>query len=200
MVNMSTKDVVQAIVKIRLLLRARKRSKLLGSKYALNCFFQVWKAEVEASCWSFSGFSSEEEGLEEGRGRAAAWRGAGAAGAAPWWLCSTVKISSEHLSSTSEDSSTSSRWSRALAYLRVISESMWVCFSSFSSLSLMRSSEVKEYWLLRNWRRFPISFSQRVWWPLIEEYERRTSSKVISDSSSVMMCNKSTSSLIISWN
>ena len=54
------------------------------SKYARNCFFQVLKVDVEASCLSFSGLSSEDEGLEGERGIAtgAAYRGAEARGAA----------------------------------------------------------------------------------------------------------------------
>ena len=41
------------------------------SKYTRNCFFQVLKVDVEASCLSFSGLSSYDEGFEGALGAAA---------------------------------------------------------------------------------------------------------------------------------
>ena len=64
--------------------------------------------EVDASWVSFSGFSSEDEGLEEGQGAGAANAGAASRGAAACQSCRSLNTSSEHLSSISLKSSTSS--------------------------------------------------------------------------------------------
>ena len=47
----------------------------------------------------------------------------------------------------------------------------------------MRSSATDEYLVVNSPRRFSISCSHRVRWPLTEEYERRTASRGISDKS-----------------
>ena len=130
--------------------------------------------EVDASCVSFSGFSSEDEGLAEGRGAGAANMGAASRGAAACRSCRSLNTSSEHLSSISMKSSTSSLWSRAFAYFRdtrysAISDNLWVYYCSFSSLSFSLSSEVTEYVAESSRSRFPISFSTLVLCPLIEE-------------------------------
>ena len=118
---------------------------------------------------SFSGFSFEDEGLEEeeGRGAGAASAGPTSRGAEACRSCRSLNTSSEHLFSTSLKLSTSSRWSRAFAYFRdtrysAISDSLWVYDCSFSSVLFSLFLEVTEYVAESKRSRFPISLSTLV--------------------------------------
>ena len=62
-----------------------------------------------------------------------------------------------------------------------MSDNLWVWFCNFSRDSFKRASDGAEYVADNNRSKFPISRSTRVLWPFIDEYDRRVSSRVISD-------------------